>query len=375
MLGKITKAAVDRLPLNTMLWDTALIGFGVRRQLKSPFYLVRYRLNGRQRYISLGRHGTFTPDQARREATRLLGVVATDVDPATVKAEAKARSAETLGAELNHYLERKRQALRPRAYVQVQHHLLRHAKPLHNLPLTKIDRRAIAQRLAEIETGSGPTARNRVRSSLSAFFTWAIHEGLTELNPVTATAQANAGPSRDRVLTQGELTAILSALGQDRFSDIVRLLVLTGQRRMEIGGLRWSEIDLGRGLIVLGPDRTKNHRLHELPISTQVRAVLEGQPRNGEWVFGREWSGWSHGKAMLDQRLNGMADWRLHDLRRTAATMMADAGVLPHIVEAILNHVSGHRAGVAGIYNRARYEEEMRQALQRWADRIDALIQ
>ena len=144
---------------------------------------------------------------------------------------------------------------------------------------------------------------------------------------------------------------------------------------MEIGGLRWSEIDLGRGLIVLGPDRTKNHRLHELPISTQVRAVLEGQPRNGEWVFGREWSGWSHGKAMLDQRLNGMADWRLHDLRRTAATMMADAGVLPHIVEAILNHVSGHRAGVAGIYNRARYEEEMRQALQRWADRIDALIQ
>ena len=374
MLGKITKQAVDKLPPNSMLWDTALVGFGVRRQRRSAFYLVRYRLNGRQRYISLGRHGAFTPDTARKEAQRLLGLIAGGTDPAQAKAEAQARTAETLGAELSHYLERKRSAMKPRAYAETARHLLRHAKPLHHLPLTKIDRRTIAQRLAEIETASGPVARNRVRSSLSAFFTWAIHEGLTEVNPVTRTAQADEGHSRDRVLSQGELTAVLKALGQDEFSNIVRLLLLTGQRRSEIGGLRWTEIDFERGFIVLPPDCSKNGRQHELPMSTQVRAILERQPRRNEWVWGRSWPGWSHSKAMLDQRLNGMAEWRLHDCRRSAATMMADKlDVLPHIVEAILNHHSGHRAGVAGIYQRAKYQDQMKAALQAWADYVDKL--
>ena len=251
------------------------------------------------------------------------------------------------------------------------------AKPLHHLPLAKIDRRTIALRLAEIETGSGRIARNRLRSSLSTFFTWAIHEGLTEVNPVTGTAQADEGGSRDRVLSQTELTAVLKALGQDEFGDIVRLLILTGQRRTEIGSLRWTEVDFERGLIVLPPDRTKNRRLHELPMSRQVRAILErqrGSRGSGDgFVFGRAWSGWSHGKAALDQRLNGMAAWKLHDLRRSAATHMGELGVLPHIIEAILNHVSGHKSGVAGIYNRARYEGEMRAALQQWSDYIDRL--
>jgi len=91
-------------------------------------------------------------------------------------------------------------------------------------------------------------------------------------------------------------------------------------------------------------------------------------------VFGRAWSGWSHGKAALDQRLNGMAAWTLHDLRRTAATQMAELGVLPHIIEAILNHVSGHKSGVAGIYNRARYVDEMRSTLQGYGDYVERLL-
>jgi integrase len=153
----------------------------------------------------------------------------------------------------------------------------------------------------------------------------------------------------------------------------VRLLILTGQRRAEIGGLRWSEIDFERGLIVLPPERNKNNRQHELPMSTQVRAILERQPRRNEFVWGRRWLSWGNPKASLDRQLNGMSDWRLHDLRRSAATQMAELGVLPHIIEAILNHVSGHKSGVAGIYNRARYADEMRFALQRWADRVDAL--
>jgi len=207
---------------------------------------------------------------------------------------------------------------------------------------------------------------------LSAFFTWAVREGLLEINPVSGTGKADEGHSRDRTLTEVELSAVLKVLGDDQFSDIIRLLILTAQRREEIGGLRWSEIDVERGLIVLPPLRTKNKRLHELPLSNQAKAILERQPRRGEFVFGRRFTNWSGHKASLDRRLN-FNSWRLHDLRRTAATQMAELGILPHIIEAVLNHVSGHKSGVAGIYNRARYEGEMRFALQRWADHIDTL--
>lgn len=383
MLGKITKATVERLSLNQVLWDQSLVGFGARRQLRHVHYLLRYRLNGHQRFITIGRHGAWTPDTARTEAKRLLGLVASKVDPASERV----RPAETFAAEVERYLDRKRSSLKPRSFKEVRHHLQVHSKPFHRLRLAEINRRTIAVRLAEIEQGSGPGARNRVRSSLSAFFAFAIREGLLDANPVTGTGKADEGPSRDRTLSNAELAAVLEALDADPpraggrgrphlglgpFSDIVRLLILTGQRRAEIGGLRWSEIDFERGLIVLPPERSKNNRQHELPMSTQVRAILEPQSKRNEWVWGRCWRSWGNPKANLDRRLNGMSAWRLHDLRRSCATGMAELGVLPHIIEAILNHVSGHRAGVAGIYNRARYESEMRTALQRWADHITA---
>jgi integrase len=371
MLGKITKSTVERLPLNAVMWDQSLVGFGARRQRRHVHYLLRYRLNGYQRFHTIGRHGTWTPETARTEAKRLLGLVASKIDPASERV----RPAETLGAEITRYLERKSGSIKPRTFTEVQRHLLVHAKSLHNLRIGDIDRRTIALRLAEIETNSGPGARNRVRSSLSAFFAFAIREGLVDLNPVTGTGKADEGLSRDRTLSQTELMVLLKALDADPgpFADIVRMLVLTGQRREEIGGLRWSEVDFARGLIVLSAERTKNKRLHELPMSTQVRAILERQSRKNDFVFGRRWTSWSRHRAILGSRLNGMQPWRLHDLRRTAATMMAEIGVLPHIVEAVLNHVSGHKSGVAGIYNRARYEGEMRAALQQWSDYIERL--
>ena len=367
MLGKVTKSTVERLPVGSLMWDQSLNGFGARRQRRHIFYLLRYRLNGRQRFITIGRHGSpWTPDTARNEARRLLGLVASRTDPANERV----RPVETFGAELQRYLERKRASLKPRSLAEITRHLLVHAKPLHHLRLGEIDRRTIALRLAEIEQGSGPIARNRVRSSLSAFFTWAVREGLIEINPVSGTGKADEGHSRDRTLSEAEIRSVLNSLGQDQFGDIVRLLILTAQRREEIGGLRWNEIDFDRGLIVLPPARTKNKRQHEVPICNQAKAILERQPSKGEFVFGRRFTNWSGHKADLDRRGLNCNGWRLHDLRRTAATMMAELGILPHIIEAILNHVSGQRAGVAGIYNRARYEGEMRQALQRWADHI-----
>ena len=319
MLGKITKSTVDKLPPGSLLWDQSLVGFGARRQRKDVFYLLRYRLNGKQRFYSIGRHGSpWTPDSARTEARRLLGLVASKTDPA-----AKLMSA-GFGAEVLRYLDRKRPSMKPRSIKEVERHLIAHSKPLHALQLAAIDRRTIALLLGEIETGSGPVARNRVRASLSGFFNYCVAEGLAETNPVTGTGVANEGHSRDRTLSEGELTSLLAALGEDEFSYIIRMLILTGLRREEIGGLRWSEIKWDKttleGMIVLPPERTKNKRLHELPLSKQADFILSGRRfarrftgDRSEWVWGRRWTKWSDNKAQLDSQLapSIRESWRL----------------------------------------------------------------
>jgi integrase len=276
--------------------------FAARRQIDGVFCYLRYRSNGSQRIKSIGRHGSpWTPDTARSAAKTKLGIAAAGVDP--FAAEAKARTAETFGKEIERYLRRKKTTMKPRAFKEIERHLMHHAQPLQRARLGEIDRRAIAVQLAEVEEASGPVARNRVRSSLSAFFGWPITEGFIELNPVVGTAKVEEGGSRERVLTHTELAEVWAALEDDQFGDIVQLLILTAQRREEIGSLRCSEIDFDRGLIVFPPDRTKNKRLHELALSAQARAILERQPRRKnsdrsprDFIFGYGaggFSGWS----------------------------------------------------------------------------------
>jgi integrase len=360
--------------LNTLagwLWDDRVIGLGVRRQVKGCFYYLRVRHNGSQMMRSIGRHGSpWTPDTARQEARRLLGTLASGNDPF-----AEPLNAEAFGAEVDRYLERRRSSLKPRSFVQVEYHLRKQSAPLANLRLADIDRKTIASLLAKIETDNGPISRNRVRSSLSAFFTFAIAEGLIEgANPVAGTLKVDEGGSRDRVLTQDEIRALWSALIEPPFADVVKLLLLTGQRRDEIGGLRWAEVDLARKLIVLPPERTKNNRRHELPLSNQAVAILTAQPRRGDFVFGgKGFQAWARAKSALDQRID-IAPFRLHDLRRTAATYMAEINVLPHVVEQALNHQSGHKGGIAGVYNRSKMTDAVREGLQKWADHLDHIV-
>jgi integrase len=368
--GRLTVAALNGL--EGWLWCEKVCGFGARKQRRGIFFYVRARHRGRQIMHSIGRFGSpWTVETARNEALRLLGVLASGSDPFT-----QSLSAETFGAEIERYLERKRKSLKPRSFIEVERYLRKHALPLHKLRLTEIDRRTIAVLLGQIETASGPIARNRVRSSLSSFFAWAIQEGLTETNPVQGTGKADEGNGRDRVLSQDELRKLWRNLGEDKFGDIVRLLLLTGQRRGEISALAWSEVDLAKATIILTPARTKNNRQHELPLSRQALAIIERQPRrnSSEFLFSDKqgYKDWDTGKTKLDERIR-IAPWRLHDLRRTAATYLGELGVQPHHIEAILNHYSGHRSGVAGVYQRAKYEGEMRSALQRWADHIDRI--
>ena len=259
-----------------------------------------------------------------------------------------------------------------------------HAKRLHGLQLNAIDRRTVAALLAELATNNGPNLANHVRASLSSFFSWAMSQGLADANPIVGTSLAVTKGDRDRVLSDIELRLIWNALGIDPYGDIVRLLALTGQRRDEIGALRWSEVNFDKALISLPPERTKNSRLHDIPLSPAALSILKARPRvaGGEYVFtnGADgYRGWSNKKVALDARIAGngaIAPWRLHDLRRTVSTRMhGDLQIAPHIVEAVLNHVSGHRAGVAGVYNRALYAKEKAVALTRWAEHLLAIVE
>jgi integrase len=231
-------------------------------------------------------------------------------------------------------------------------------------------------------------------------FNWAIREGLDiPANPVLGTNRPAQPRSRERVLTDKELAEIWAALGDDDYGRIVKLLLLTAQRRGEVGGMRWNELDADINVWTIPGTRTKNHREHTVPLTDVALALIPACREGRDHVFGdgprvrgdshRGFSGWSKSKAALEARIlaarqkaadaeheaESLPDWRLHDLRRTAATVMADRlGVFPHIVEAVLNHVSGHRAGVAGVYNLARYEAEMRAALRAWADHVNRIV-
>ena len=377
---KLTQNVIPRLKINNgkpdqIYFDDDLSGFGVRlREGGSRKYVLHYRLGGLLRRYTIGSADVLTLDEARRKARRVLVAIDDGKDPTTEKATKRAASALTFSRVANDYLEVCGNTLKPNSLESYTRHVNRDWKPLHGLAVGAVSRSTVAARLREIARGNGPVTANRARATLSAMYAWAIGEGLCENNPVDGTNKADEGKPRDRVLEDAELASIWKAAPDNDYGSIIRLLMLTGQRRDEIGSLRWSEIDLDGKTITLPAERTKNGRPHVVPLSKDALAILKGtiQRANRDLVFGSGeggYSGWSKAKQALGKEAK-LADWTIHDLRRTAATRMADSGVQPHIIEAVLNHISGQKGGVAGIYNRATYEPEKRAAL----DTLDSHI-
>jgi integrase len=392
---KLTQKTVAALALpkgtaEKIWWDDDT-GHGFRvREGGSRTWLAQYKLGTKQRRMTIGKFPAMTAEQARETAGKLYAMVRLGRDPAGEKTEGRTRAAETMGAVLPAYLTYKAGSTKPRSYEEIERHLLKHGKPLHGLQLAKIDRRSVATRLTAIAERSGPTAANRVRASLSGFFVWCIKQGLLDNNPVFGTGTATEAGARDRVLKDDELREIWQALPDDQYGAIVKLLTLTAQRREEIAGLARSEIDFEKKTITLPATRTKNSREHVVPLSAPALAILkaqplrtnaDGTPRN--LLFGFRdgpFSGWSDCKEKLDAKISDVRDkpmlrWTLHDLRRTAATRMADLGVQPHVIEAALNHASGHKAGVGGVYNRSVYSREAAMAFNLWAEHVAAVVE
>jgi integrase len=256
-------------------------------------------------------------------------------------------------------------------------------EPLHRLPLRLVTTRDASARHLNIASENGRTTATNSLRSLSAFFAWALRQGLIEHNPCLGVERFPVR-ERDRVLSAAEIKAIWDAsAGSDDYSAIVRLLLLSGCRANEIAGLRWDELYSDR--IVLPPERTKNGRQFSLLLAPGMRAILDGRIRcpGKTHVFGhrqdRPFTGWGESKAALDARIkeagHALKPWTHHDLRRSMATGLGELGVEPHVIESVLNHVSGFRRGVGGIYNRAKLERQMRQALDLWDQHIQEIVE
>jgi integrase len=214
-------------------------------------------------------------------------------------------------------------------------------------------------------------------------FTWLARRRIVATNPCIGIQRPDAAPARDRVLTVNEIVAFWQACGEigEPIGQLLKLLLLTGCRLNEVAAMTRAELSDDGATWTIPSSRTKNKRAHVVPLPPLARAIIAGvKPiaSAASYVFttnGRSAiSGWSAIKKVLDAAMGATSPWRLHDLRRTAATGMADIGIPPHIVEAALNHVSGAKAGVAGTYNRAAYANEKRAALERWALHIERLV-
>ena len=405
-----------------LFWDDDIPGLGLRlRAGGSRSWVFQYALGTKQRRLSLGAATleSFTTVKdgdsqiiklgIREQAAQLHAKVKLGQDPAGDKTESRKRASETFKAITKRFLAAKKLGMRPGSYDQIRRHIETYAQQISELQVAKISRRDIAGLLATIRENSGNVTSNRVRSTLSDFFGWAMSEGIdgVESNPVIGTNKSEE-VSRDRVLKDHELRAIWKHAGDDHYGSILKLLMLTGQRADEIASLSRSEIvettvperrvtdtirlpQFNVAAIDLPAERTKNKRPHIIPLSDPAAAILAKQPERAnsdgtlrEFIFGvgqHRFSGWSRCKERLDERITAelgepLAHWTPHDARRTMSTLMNDRlGILPHVVEAILNHVSGSKGGVAGVYNKALYLRERVDALNLWADHLTSIVE
>jgi len=377
---KLTKQNIDKLTLAPGQSEI------VKSSDDIPGLRIRVRSNGSKSWefkfskfprIGLGKYPAITPTEAHKTAAEYYAKAIRGENPALEIAEAKARQSETFGSCVAIYLQRREAEFKPNSFRDVTRHLTVNLAALKNMSIAAVDRRAIATQISRLAT-TAPVQANRALASVHAFFGWAIGEGIVENNPATGVNKAQESGARERHLTDDEIRQLWQALPEGDFRDLIRLLLLTGQRRQEIGNLAWSEVDMETGRITLSGERTKNGRPHIIPMSDAVSGILRARTRNSDrdLVFGERhggFGGWSRGKAALDAKLK-LPAWRIHDLRRTCATGMAELGVQPHVIEAVLNHISGHKAGVAGIYNRASYEADKARALDLWADHLAAVV-
>lgn len=421
--GKITKTSVDMLEpkLKTdFLWDTQTSGFGVRvTHSGAKSYVYRYRLGGRatkQRIATIGKIGLFTPDAARKIALDYAEKVRGGIDPidekkASLNARAQRQKADielAFNTYYRTYLDKRVKVEVPKSYPSIESMLRLHVAPmLADKPIDRITRKDLVAVIEGIPSDQ-PAVRRQTYLILSKLFKWAVGRDDIPFTPILGMNVPPAANARKRVLTDEELVLVLSAAQKlgTVFGPFIELLAITGQRRSEVAGLDWSELNRDECLWTLPEERCKNGVTHLVPLSAMAVSILDHlagvtDQKKLTWpakglVFTTTGktsiSGFSRAKKLLDAAMLKIAkeqaveageepetieiaEWRIHDLRRTITTRLQQLSVKLEVTEAMLNHTSGKsRSGAAGVYHQYDWQEEKREAMEKWAKHCEALL-
>ena len=353
-------------------------------------WALRYRANRLPKKLTIGPYPAVDLATARRRAQEALGDIAGGKDPAAEKRASKANARASREADLD------------RVESVVEQFILRHARPKTRLwretermlikdvaerwkgrRLSAITRAHVHSMLDEIIDRGSPVMANRTLLQLRVMSKWAMSRGIIDRNPCDGVAPPAIERQRDRVLGDAEIRLVWGAFERAGypFGPIGQLLLLTGQRRDEVAGMEWRELNLDAKIWTLPAARAKNKRSHEIPLSDAAVCILKSLPRIGSaqgFVFttvgATHVSGFSRFKTIVDRLIPEVESWTLHDVRRSVATNLQKLGVRLEVTEAVLNHVSGTRAGIIGVYQRHDWGGEKRAALDAWERRLVAIV-
>jgi integrase len=364
---------------------------------KKKSWAVRYRFKGQAKKLTLD--GFPSLATARKLAQEALDAVAEGNDPAAEKRAKKYAdtSSDLFSAVAADFVERHaKRNTRASSVHLTEQWLNKDVLPRWgNKRIQDITKRDVLDLLDGIIDRGGGLSANRVLAVVRKLFNWAIQRGVITASPAAGIKPPLAEQSRDRILTDDEIRWLW--LGCDKvgypFGSMAKLLVLLGQRRNEVAGMTWGELDLDKKLWTLPGGRTKNDKAHEVPLCDQALAVIASLPRiksDKGYLFTTNGtthvSGYSRAKAVIDKAMLDIAReergqdikierWTLHDLRRSCASGMARLGISLPVIEKVLNHSSGSFAGIVAVYQRHSFADEKRNALEAWGKFVLSLIE
>lgn len=386
MKAKLTETSLKALEPGAkdfIVWDTELSGFGLKVTPRGrKAFILQYRMGGRgsgTKKLTFGVHGDITLHQARQMAQQAKGKIASGIDPREERRQQQMAEADpTVSTAVERFLD---QYASKNASGDETARILRSefVPSWKGKTLSQINRSDVVRCLDKIRDRGSPIMANRALAAVRKMFNWHVGRAELEASPCKGLAAPAQERSRDRVLSDEELVKVLTSARNrnDVYGQIVELLILTGQRRSEVSELPWDELDLDNAVWNIPAARSKNNKAHRVHLSPRAVAIIQQRPHVCDFVFttnGRTaFSGFSKAKKDLDTA-SGVQGWRLHDLRRTMVTGLANNGVQPHIADKILNHQSGSISGVAAVYQKAKFMEERKQALMDWADHVERLV-
>ena len=385
------------------LWDGQLPGFGVR--IKPPSakntdgvktFIVQYRVGSQTRRLKIGRYPAFRVEEARKRAIALLSEIGSGGDPSQRARRERAIQIDTVKAIAAQFIDKHAKARGRRSWRETERIFNVYINPiLGRRPIRGVTRRDIIELLDNVADNRGPIMANRVLAAVRKLFNWAIARDIIEASPVVGIEKPGEETKRERVLTDGEIREVWNAaesIGYP-YGHLAKALLLTGQRRAEVAGMRRAEVDAGEGVWTIPQERTKNKLAHEVPLSPAVRGLLASVPHVGDCVFKTGRTGdkplnsFTVAKERLDAailearntRAQGerrgkaepMPHWTLHDLRRTMRTRLSKLGVTPEIAERAIGHIP---TGVRAVYDRHQFHEEKRAALALWAQSLANIV-